>query len=81
MCEEESHKRPNLLEVQQRCEQHQKNALLPPPDRTIKQLAQEVLQHPVSLLKYRDQALFCSSMVREMTVELYIIEIFGGVIF
>ncbi|XP_053094720.1 tyrosine-protein phosphatase non-receptor type 13 [Pangasianodon hypophthalmus] len=45
MCEEQAHRRPNLLAVQQHCEQHQKNALLPPPDRIIRQLVQDVLQH------------------------------------
>ncbi|XP_058263000.1 FERM and PDZ domain-containing protein 2 [Hemibagrus wyckioides] len=46
MCEEESHRRPNLQGVLQQCEQHQNNALLPPPERTMKQLVQDVLQHP-----------------------------------
>ncbi|KAK3559799.1 hypothetical protein QTP86_020780 [Hemibagrus guttatus] len=46
MCEEESHRRPNLQGVLQKCEQHQNNALLPPPERTMKQLVQDVLQHP-----------------------------------
>ncbi|KAK2866066.1 hypothetical protein Q7C36_002122 [Tachysurus vachellii] len=46
MCEEEFHRRPNLQEVLQQCEKHQKNALLLPPERTIKQLVQDVFQHP-----------------------------------
>ncbi|GAA6092036.1 FERM and PDZ domain-containing protein 2 [Tachysurus ichikawai] len=46
MCEEEFHRRPNLQAVLQQCEKHQKNALLLPPERTIKQLVQDVLQHP-----------------------------------
>ncbi|XP_047673798.1 FERM and PDZ domain-containing protein 2 [Tachysurus fulvidraco] len=46
MCEEEFHRRLNLQAVLQQCEKHQKNALLLPPERTIKQLVQDVLQHP-----------------------------------
>ncbi|XP_067286262.1 FERM and PDZ domain-containing protein 2 [Pseudorasbora parva] len=44
MCEDMAHKRVNLLTVLETCEQHHKTAVLPPPEKAIRQMAEDVLQ-------------------------------------
>ncbi|KAK9965018.1 hypothetical protein ABG768_004132 [Culter alburnus] len=44
MCEDVAHKRVNLLTVLETCEQHHKTAVLPRPEKTIRQMAEDVLQ-------------------------------------
>ncbi|KAK2876971.1 hypothetical protein Q8A67_021067 [Cirrhinus molitorella] len=44
MCEDVAHKRVNLLTVLETCEQQHKTAVLPRPQKTIRQMAEDVLQ-------------------------------------
>ncbi|XP_017569821.2 FERM and PDZ domain-containing protein 2 isoform X1 [Pygocentrus nattereri] len=46
MCEDVAHRRPELLALLEASDQHHKNNLLPPPNRVIRQLVQDVLQDP-----------------------------------
>uniref|UniRef100_A0AAR2JX41 KIND domain-containing protein n=1 Tax=Pygocentrus nattereri TaxID=42514 RepID=A0AAR2JX41_PYGNA len=43
MCEDVAHRRPELLALLEASDQHHKNNLLPPPNRVIRQLVQDVL--------------------------------------
>ena len=48
MCEDVVLKRADLLAVLETCEQHHTASLLPPPDRLIKQLVEDVFRNSVS---------------------------------
>ncbi|KAI4877633.1 hypothetical protein NFI96_022984 [Prochilodus magdalenae] len=45
MCEDMAHRRVNLNTILEACESHHKVSLLPPPDRVIKQLVEDVFHH------------------------------------
>ncbi|XP_026079022.1 tyrosine-protein phosphatase non-receptor type 13 [Carassius auratus] len=44
MCEDVAHRRMNLLTVMETCQQHHTSAVLPRPQKPIRQMAEEVLQ-------------------------------------
>ncbi|TRY83635.1 hypothetical protein DNTS_003864 [Danionella cerebrum] len=47
MCEDMAHRRTNLNSILEICESHQKASLLPPPNKVIKQLVEDVIQDSV----------------------------------
>ncbi|XP_009305697.1 FERM and PDZ domain-containing protein 2 isoform X2 [Danio rerio] len=47
MCEDMAHRRTNLNSILEVCESHHKASLLPPPNKVIKQLVEDVLQESV----------------------------------
>ncbi|XP_052468822.1 tyrosine-protein phosphatase non-receptor type 13 isoform X1 [Carassius gibelio] len=47
MCEDMAHRRANLNSILEVCESHHKASLLPPPNKVIKQLVEDVLQDTV----------------------------------
>uniref|UniRef100_A0AAY4CRS7 KIND domain-containing protein n=1 Tax=Denticeps clupeoides TaxID=299321 RepID=A0AAY4CRS7_9TELE len=47
MCEDMVNWRPDLQSVLEACERHHRNALLPHPEKVIRQLTEDVLQEPV----------------------------------
>lgn len=49
MCEDVAHKRVNLLTALETCEQHHKTSALPRPEKTIRQMVEDVLQVTVML--------------------------------
>jgi len=52
MCEDMAHRRANLNSILELCESHHKASLLPPPNKVIKQLVEDVFQDSVSLKKH-----------------------------
>lgn len=48
MCEDMAHRRANLNTILEVCETHHKASLLPPPNKVIKQLVEDVFQDSVS---------------------------------
>lgn len=48
MCEDMAHRRANLNSILEACESHHKASLLPPPNKVIKQLVEDVFQDSVS---------------------------------
>ncbi|KAI2658860.1 FERM and PDZ domain-containing protein 2 [Labeo rohita] len=69
MCEDVAHKRVNLLTVLEACEQQHKAAVLPRPQKTIRQMTEDVLQaerNPNDSAHMIDR----SQMVRERLREL-----------
>lgn len=51
MCEDMVVRRTDLLTVLETCELHQKAAMLPPPERLVRQLVEDVYRNSVSLVK------------------------------
>ncbi|XP_055025310.2 FERM and PDZ domain-containing protein 2 isoform X1 [Misgurnus anguillicaudatus] len=47
MCEDRAHRRANLNSILEVCESHHKASLLPPPNKVIKQLVEDVFQDSV----------------------------------
>ncbi|KAI7805901.1 tyrosine-protein phosphatase non-receptor type 13 isoform X1 [Triplophysa rosa] len=47
MCEDMAHRRANLNSILEACESHHKASLLPPPNKVIKQLVEDVFQDSV----------------------------------
>lgn len=52
MCEDVVLRRADLLRVLETCKLHHKASLLPPPDRTIKQLVEDVFRDSVSAVRW-----------------------------
>uniref|UniRef100_A0A8C1YFX1 KIND domain-containing protein n=1 Tax=Cyprinus carpio TaxID=7962 RepID=A0A8C1YFX1_CYPCA len=50
MCEDMAHRRANLNSILEVCESHHKASLLPPPNKVIKQLVEDVFQDSVTAL-------------------------------
>uniref|UniRef100_W5M8L4 Uncharacterized protein n=1 Tax=Lepisosteus oculatus TaxID=7918 RepID=W5M8L4_LEPOC len=68
MCEDTAHKRVALQTILEACEMHHKASVLPPPNRVIKQLVEDVLQHSVDRVSFSASAVLLSSrtqMIRE----------------
>ncbi|XP_028822935.1 tyrosine-protein phosphatase non-receptor type 13 isoform X2 [Denticeps clupeoides] len=66
MCEDMVNWRPDLQSVLEACERHHRNALLPHPEKVIRQLTEDVLQEPVDQMSGNSAPLTDrSQMVRD----------------
>ncbi|XP_051507170.1 tyrosine-protein phosphatase non-receptor type 13-like [Myxocyprinus asiaticus] len=68
MCEDMAHRRANLNSILEMCESHHKTSLLPPPNKVIKQLVEDVFHDSVDRAALTDNVVQLSGksqMVRE----------------
>ncbi|XP_016430038.1 tyrosine-protein phosphatase non-receptor type 13-like isoform X1 [Sinocyclocheilus rhinocerous] len=68
MCEDMAHRRANLNSILEVCESHHKASLLPPPNKVIKQLVEDVFQDSVDRAALTENAVQLSGksqMIRE----------------